>query len=105
MLELIVCSHVQSFIACIVVVMAALAALHALLGEREGEGPSSDMKAFREVFAKSKNILVLSGAGMSAESGVPTFRLEVAKDAQAHWIIRLFLFYSSFSIDYIALTL
>ena len=59
--------------------MAALAALHALLGESEGEGPSSDMKAFREVFAKARNILVLSGAGMSAESGVPTFRLEVAK--------------------------
>ena len=56
--------------------MAALAALHALLGESEGEGPSSDMQAFREVFAKARNILVLSGAGMSAESGVPTFRLE-----------------------------
>lgn len=37
-------------------------------------GPSSDMKAFREVFAKAKNLVVLSGAGMSAESGVPTFR-------------------------------
>ena len=34
------------------------------------------MQAFREVFAKARNILVLSGAGMSAESGVPTFRLE-----------------------------
>lgn len=32
------------------------------------------MKAFREIFSKSKNIVVLSGAGMSAESGVPTFR-------------------------------
>ncbi len=39
-----------------------------------GEPPSSDMKAFREVFAAAKNIVVLSGAGMSAESGVPTFR-------------------------------
>ena len=56
--------------------MAALAALHALLGESESEGPSSDMQAFREVFAKARNILVLSGAGMSAESGVPTFRSE-----------------------------
>ena len=37
-------------------------------------GPSSDMNAFREVFAKAKNIVVLSGAGISAESGVPTFR-------------------------------
>ena len=39
-----------------------------------GEGPSTDMKAFREVFSKAKNIVVLSGAGISAESGVPTFR-------------------------------
>ena len=37
-------------------------------------GPSDDMNAFREIFAKAKNILVLSGAGISAESGVPTFR-------------------------------
>ena len=36
--------------------------------------PSSDMKAFREVFAAAKHIVVLSGAGISAESGVPTFR-------------------------------
>ena len=40
----------------------------------ETTGPSNDMKAFREVFAKAKNIVVLSGAGISAESGVPTFR-------------------------------
>ena len=32
------------------------------------------MEAFRNVFAKAKNIVVLSGAGISAESGVPTFR-------------------------------
>lgn len=44
------------------------------LGLESGEGPSSDMKAFREVFSKAKNIVVLSGAGISAESGVPTFR-------------------------------
>ena len=36
--------------------------------------PSNDMKAFREVFKKSKNIVILTGAGVSAESGVPTFR-------------------------------
>jgi len=35
---------------------------------------SSDMAAFREEFAKSKHIVVLTGAGVSAESGVPTFR-------------------------------
>lgn len=35
---------------------------------------NSDMSAFREEFAKAKNIVVLTGAGVSAESGVPTFR-------------------------------
>lgn len=34
----------------------------------------SDVKAFHEVFRKSKNIVVLTGAGVSAESGIPTFR-------------------------------
>ncbi|KAK3920462.1 NAD-dependent protein deacylase [Frankliniella fusca] len=34
----------------------------------------SDMKAFHEVFKKSKNVVVLTGAGVSAESGIPTFR-------------------------------
>lgn len=32
------------------------------------------MAAFREDFAKAKHIVVLTGAGVSAESGVPTFR-------------------------------
>ncbi|CAG0880458.1 unnamed protein product [Darwinula stevensoni] len=36
--------------------------------------PSSDMAAFREVFQKSQKVVVLTGAGVSAESGVPTFR-------------------------------
>ncbi|XP_077997485.1 NAD-dependent protein deacylase sirtuin-5, mitochondrial-like [Glandiceps talaboti] len=36
--------------------------------------PSSDMAAFREEFAKAKHIVVLTGAGVSAESGIPTFR-------------------------------
>jgi len=36
--------------------------------------PSSDMQAFREVVRKSKHVVVLTGAGISAESGVPTFR-------------------------------
>ena len=39
------------------------------------DAPSSDMAAFRELFSKARNIVVLSGAGISAESGVPTFRL------------------------------
>ena len=38
------------------------------------EGPSNDMRAFRDILAKAKNVVVLSGAGISAESGVPTFR-------------------------------
>ena len=36
--------------------------------------PSSNMSDFREDFAKAKHIVVLTGAGVSAESGVPTFR-------------------------------
>ncbi|XP_071539530.1 NAD-dependent protein deacylase-like [Panulirus ornatus] len=36
--------------------------------------PSSDMAKFREIFKKSKHVVVLTGAGVSAESGVPTFR-------------------------------
>lgn len=34
---------------------------------------SHRMKAFREVFSKARNIVVLSGAGISAASGVPTY--------------------------------
>ncbi|CAD5113468.1 DgyrCDS2632 [Dimorphilus gyrociliatus] len=36
--------------------------------------PSSDLAKFRHLFAEAKNILILTGAGVSAESGVPTFR-------------------------------
>jgi len=32
------------------------------------------MAAFREAFSRSKHVVVLTGAGVSAESGVPTFR-------------------------------
>ena len=45
----------------------------------ERSGPSTDMQAFRELFAKARNIVALSGAGISAESGVPTFRLDGQK--------------------------
>lgn len=36
--------------------------------------PSSDMKKFHNVLNAAKRIVVISGAGISAESGVPTFR-------------------------------
>uniref|UniRef100_A0A914DJ96 NAD-dependent protein deacylase n=1 Tax=Acrobeloides nanus TaxID=290746 RepID=A0A914DJ96_9BILA len=36
--------------------------------------PSSNMPEFQLLAAKSKYIVVLSGAGISAESGIPTFR-------------------------------
>ncbi|KAK1897422.1 NAD-dependent protein deacylase sirtuin-5 mitochondrial [Dissostichus eleginoides] len=36
--------------------------------------PSSDLATFRKTFSKAKNIAILTGAGVSAESGVPTFR-------------------------------
>ncbi|TRY60344.1 hypothetical protein DNTS_013676 [Danionella cerebrum] len=36
--------------------------------------PSSDLAAFREQFARAQHIAVITGAGVSAESGVPTFR-------------------------------
>jgi len=36
--------------------------------------PSSDMAEFRRHLQKAKRVAVLTGAGVSAESGVPTFR-------------------------------
>ena len=36
--------------------------------------PSSDLSKFRSIFAQSKHIVAITGAGISAESGVPTFR-------------------------------
>ncbi|XP_074644549.1 NAD-dependent protein deacylase-like [Tubulanus polymorphus] len=36
--------------------------------------PSSDLAKFRKNFSNAKHIVVLTGAGISAESGVPTFR-------------------------------
>lgn len=36
--------------------------------------PSSDLAEFRKVFAKAQHIAIITGAGVSAESGVPTFR-------------------------------
>lgn len=32
------------------------------------------MKSFKDTLSTAKNVLILSGSGVSAESGVPTFR-------------------------------
>jgi len=45
-------------------------ARHVVLQKR----PSSDMAEFREVVSSSSHVVILTGAGVSAESGVPTFR-------------------------------
>jgi len=36
--------------------------------------PSGDMDAFRKVISQARRVVILTGAGVSAESGVPTFR-------------------------------
>jgi NAD-dependent deacetylase sirtuin 5 len=36
--------------------------------------PTSDLARFREHFSSAKHLVILTGAGVSAESGVPTFR-------------------------------
>ncbi|XP_036375255.1 NAD-dependent protein deacylase sirtuin-5, mitochondrial-like [Megalops cyprinoides] len=41
---------------------------------------SSDMAKFREVFSKAKHIAIITGSGVSAESGVPSFR-----GAKSYW--------------------
>ncbi|XP_054165334.1 NAD-dependent protein deacylase-like [Oppia nitens] len=43
-------------------------------GQHMTSRPSSDLSAFRDIFSKSQHIVALTGAGISAESGVPTFR-------------------------------
>uniref|UniRef100_A0A3P9GZI0 NAD-dependent protein deacylase sirtuin-5, mitochondrial n=1 Tax=Oryzias latipes TaxID=8090 RepID=A0A3P9GZI0_ORYLA len=50
------------------------ARIRRLAGSREMAKPTSDLAAFRDFFAKAENIAILTGAGVSAESGVPTFR-------------------------------
>lgn len=35
---------------------------------------SSDIAKFKEALKSAKNVVFLSGAGISAESGIPTFR-------------------------------
>ncbi|CAK6966813.1 NAD-dependent protein deacylase sirtuin-5%2C mitochondrial-like [Scomber scombrus] len=45
----------------------------------EAARPSSDMYEFRKVFSKARHIAIITGAGVGAESGVPTFRGENEK--------------------------
>lgn len=40
----------------------------------EGARPSSNMPEFRQVFSKAKHIAIVTGAGVAAASGLPTFR-------------------------------
>ncbi|TSR15998.1 NAD-dependent protein deacylase sirtuin-5, mitochondrial [Bagarius yarrelli] len=42
--------------------------------------PNSDFAEFREIFSKAKHVAIITGAGLSAESGLPTFRA-----ASGHW--------------------
>uniref|UniRef100_A0A673I1K9 NAD-dependent protein deacylase sirtuin-5, mitochondrial-like n=1 Tax=Sinocyclocheilus rhinocerous TaxID=307959 RepID=A0A673I1K9_9TELE len=51
--------------------------------------PSSNLTEFREHFAKAKHIAIITGAGVSAESGVPTFRVQ---GVHAFLSFRLFVF-------------
>lgn len=56
-------------------VFAEFDRLGMLLGFVKPQGrPSSDMSEFRKHFAEAKHIAIVTGAGVSAESGVPTFR-------------------------------
>lgn len=43
---------------------------------KEMAQPSSDLAAFRKIFSEANSIAIITGAGVSAESGVPTFRGE-----------------------------
>ncbi|KAJ7702250.1 DHS-like NAD/FAD-binding domain-containing protein [Mycena rosella] len=41
---------------------------------RQAPSPSTDMHAFQKALRNSKNIIAVCGAGLSAASGIPTFR-------------------------------
>ena len=42
--------------------------------QRQASRPSSDLAQFRSLLSSSRHLVILTGAGVSAESGVPTFR-------------------------------
>ena len=41
---------------------------------RRTRSPSNNIEEFQKLFNKAKHVVVLTGAGISAESGIPTFR-------------------------------
>lgn len=47
-----------------------------IINKMSNSRSSSDLASFRKLFKEAKKILVLTGAGVSAESGIPTFRGE-----------------------------
>jgi NAD-dependent SIR2 family protein deacetylase len=59
------------------------------------------MAAFRREFSKAKNVVVLTGAGVSAESGVPTFRGAGGfwRKWQATVMLHLYVIHFSLVID------
>ena len=48
--------------------------LSPLLPTKMSSRPSSDLAKFRAILSKAQHLVILTGAGVSAESGVPTFR-------------------------------
>lgn len=48
----------------------------------------TDMSEFRELFSKAKHIAIITGAGVSAESGVLTFRGKNEK--WRNWLSQVF---------------
>ncbi|XP_013885856.1 NAD-dependent protein deacylase sirtuin-5, mitochondrial [Austrofundulus limnaeus] len=62
-----------------------LCSTHVTKGQLVEPGrPSSDMSEFRKAFSKAKHIAIITGAGVGAESGIPTFRGEHEKWRKWH---------------------
>ena len=54
--------------------LAAASSSSSLVLAMSSSRPSSDLAAFRRHLAAAERVVILTGAGVSAESGVPTFR-------------------------------
>jgi len=55
-------------------VLPRILTLQNVVHRRDQTMPSSDLAAFRKIYQDAKHVVILTGAGVSAESGVPTFR-------------------------------